>query len=82
MDAVPSTLHGKLKFKFQGEVHILLGDLEHYAFCNLAKFEYFLLTYAWYAIEPLEKLKMVEDMRGPGMASMLIGEKKSKAAKN
>ena len=41
MDAVPSTLHGRLKFEFQGEVHTIMGDPKPYALCNLVDLEEF-----------------------------------------
>ena len=55
MDAIPYTVHGRLKFEYQGEVHIVLGDLDPYAFCNVAYFEEFIMTYLRYEIEPLEQ---------------------------
>jgi len=35
MDAVPSIVHDRLKFEYQGEVHIVIGDIEPYALCNI-----------------------------------------------
>lgn len=55
MDVVPSIVHGRLKFEYQGEVHIVLGDPKQYASCNLADFEDFSMTCPWYKIEPLEQ---------------------------
>jgi len=54
MDVVPSIVYGILKFEFQGEVHIVLGDPEPYAFCNATNFKEFIMTYPRYGIEPLE----------------------------
>ena len=39
MEAIPSTLHGRLKFEYQRKVHTILGDHEPYALCNVANFE-------------------------------------------
>lgn len=38
----------------QGEVQIVLGDLESYTLCNVANFEEITMTYPRYEIEPLE----------------------------
>ena len=54
MDAVPSTVHGRLKFEYQGEVHTILGDLESYAFCNAINFKEFTMNFPQYEIKPLE----------------------------
>jgi len=39
MEVVPSTLHGRLKFEFQREVHTILADPKPYVLCNVANFE-------------------------------------------
>ena len=54
MDAVPSTLHSRLKFEFQGEVHIVMGDPKAYALCNVANLEEFSMLPSRYEIESLE----------------------------
>ena len=41
MVVVLSTLHGRLKFEFQGEVHTILDDPKSYALCNVVDFEDF-----------------------------------------
>jgi len=41
MDATPSTLHGRLKFNVQSEVHIVMGDPKPYALSNIADIEDF-----------------------------------------
>ena len=45
MDIVPSTMHVKLKFEYQGEVHIILDDPKPYALCNVIDFEEFTMGY-------------------------------------
>jgi len=59
MEAVPSTLHGRLKFEFQGEVHIILADPKPYALCNAAKFEEMALVPPLFEIEPLDDPTLV-----------------------
>lgn len=63
MDAIPSALHGRLKFEFQGEVHIVMGDPKSYALCNTVDFEYFIMLSSWYEIEPLEHLTLWENIK-------------------
>lgn len=53
MDVVPLTLHGRLKFEYQGKLHTIIGDPEPYASCNVEKMEEFTMTYPRYKIEPL-----------------------------
>ena len=55
MEVVPSTLHGRLKFELQGEVHTILVDPEPYALCNAAEFEEMALVPPLFEIEPLDK---------------------------
>lgn len=55
MDTIPSTVHGGLKFEYQGDVHTLLGDPKSYAFFNVVDFEEFIMKCPRYEIEPLEQ---------------------------
>lgn len=41
MNIVPSIVHGIFKFEYQAKVHIVLSDMEPYAFYNVADFKYF-----------------------------------------
>lgn len=54
MEAIPSTLHGKLKFEFQSEVHLVMGYPKPYALCNVVDFKYFSMLPSQYEREPLE----------------------------
>jgi len=54
MDAVPSIVHGKLKFEYQDEVHIIIGDPKSYSLCNMVDMEESIMTYPRYDIVPLE----------------------------
>ena len=54
MDAVPSTIHGRLKFEYQGYVHTVIGNPEPYALCNATDLEEFTMTCPRYEIVPLE----------------------------
>ena len=53
MEAIPSTLHGRPKFEFQGEVHTILGDPKSYALCNMDEFKNFAIIPPQFEIEPL-----------------------------
>ena len=54
MDVVPSIVYGRLKFKYQDEVHTIIGDPESYALCNVVDFKEFIMTYPRYKIVSLE----------------------------
>lgn len=54
MEVVASTLHGRLKFEFQGEVHTILANPKPYALCNVADFEEMALVPPLFKIEPLD----------------------------
>lgn len=36
MDAMPSIIHGHLKYEYDGNIHTIIGDPELYTLCNLA----------------------------------------------
>lgn len=54
IEVVPYTLHGRLKFELQGEVHTILADIEPYSLCNVANFEDMALAPPLFEIKPLE----------------------------
>lgn len=54
MEVVPSTLHARLKFEFQNEIHTFLGDHEPYVLCIVSKFECFAMIPSQFKIEPLD----------------------------
>lgn len=54
MDAIPYTIHGQLKFEFQGEVRTIIGDPEPYTLCNDVNFEEVIMNYPQYEIFPLD----------------------------
>lgn len=54
MDVVPSTVHGILKFEYQGDLHIVIGDPKLYALCNAIYMEEYTMTSPRYKIIPLE----------------------------
>lgn len=54
MGTIPSKLHGRLKFKFQGEVDTILGNLEPYELYNITNFEDMALIPPLFKIEPLD----------------------------
>ena len=61
MEVIPSTLHGRLKFNYQGKVHTILGDHEPYALCNVVDFEDMALCLPLFEIEPLDDITLGVD---------------------
>ena len=62
IDAIPYTIHGWLKFEFQGEVHIVIGDPKPYILCNVVDFEELTMTCLRYVIVPLDtSVSIVKD---------------------
>lgn len=53
IDAIPSIVHGRLKFEYQEEFHIVISDPNPYALCNATDFVDIIITYPIYEIIPL-----------------------------
>ena len=54
MEAIPSSLHGRLKFEYQGKVHTILGDPKPYTLYNVFDFEDMALLPPLFEIKPLD----------------------------
>jgi len=44
MILVPSIIHDRLKFEYQGEVHIVISVTKPYSLCNIVELEEFIIT--------------------------------------